>query len=82
MSWIDHWPSGDLCCTQEMTDSGTCPVTQVNSLIIPSSVPNIFKRSLQVEENEILNLNEVSLNLHYWFKPTLCSLIYFKMVDT
>lgn len=21
-SWIDHWPSGDLCCTQEMVDNG------------------------------------------------------------
>ena len=21
-SWIDHWPSGDLCCTKEMVDNG------------------------------------------------------------
>ena len=36
-----------------------CLVSQVNSLIVPTTIPNIFKRSLQVEVDEPIMLDEV-----------------------
>jgi hypothetical protein len=69
-SWIEHWPDGNLCCTQEMADSGKCPMPQVNSLIVPTTIANAFKRSLQVETDEIFHLDQMTEAFHLDIKDT------------
>lgn len=58
----------NMCCLQVLTRFGSlficvrsCPMNQANSLILPNSIPNIFKRSIKVEKDEVFALDEVSM---------------------
>ena len=55
--WMDYWEEHEFCCTNDMVEARTCDTEQLGSLLIPSSLPGAFVRSITVAADTEITLH-------------------------
>jgi hypothetical protein len=78
-AWMDYWPDHEFCCTEEMSISGYCSNT--NRLIIPSSLPGAFMRTLSIKPDTALPLYADEAVSHHEIKSTGVYILFMAECD-